>query len=281
MYSNTNSSVSRRTRNHHDRNVYGNNARFIRDSINETKNTNNNINDFKLLFNNYRQFVLPKTITNTSFSLYYSKIYNIIEWIDDESSIFDRKKFDCNEFDFIKNTFNDNFNLIENGIQNLDKLLKNDQKISNNYSIYNQKKEKLKLINNEYNLIKKKLNKNIFYFDRKYQIQKSKEKLLKGANINNNNNNNSLADEHSHLSSSKNLVNDALNMVNDITNNLKNQGNMLKNIQTKIFSFMNKVGFSNTIMKTIQKRTQMDFILCIIGSIFILIFVFVLWYFFG
>ena len=267
MHSRTN--ISRRTPRYHDRNVY---------NSNEYSGYNNNkqqtITDHRLLFNSYQDWKLPNT---SSFSQYYSKIYNIIEWIDNESSIID-KRMEFNEFNFIKNEFNKNFKLIEKGLNNLEKILKNDNSSQNNYNIYSQNKEKIKLINNEYNLIKKKINKNIFFFDKKFRIQQSKEKLLKGSNISNTD---KLADEHSHLTSSKRLVNDALSMLDNVTTNLRDQSEMLKRTKKMLLTFMNKVGFSNQIMRTIQKRTQMDFILCIGGSLFVLIFIFILWYFFS
>ncbi|ETO33765.1 v-SNARE family protein, partial [Reticulomyxa filosa] len=113
---------------------------------------------------------------------------------------------------------------------------------------------------------------------RRIKIENSKGKLLNNATTTKAQL--SRADELTSLQASHGIVDSALEALSNVKSDLFDQKSLLKQTRKKILDLGNLVGFSNSLVGVIMKRTTEDQWILYGGMLFTIVVIFLLWYFF-
>merc|ERR1740123_2299741 len=147
-------------------------------------------------------------------------IKKLVTWLENESDIFDKSLINETTFHAMKSEI-DNVNAcILNGLKDCNELIENNKITYNNYSKF---KAKSKHCRHQYDIIHKILNRSIVKQTRRFTQKNAKRALLKDTNASYNQ-----QDEHQHLQSAHNIIDDTLSMLKDVKAEMFQQSGLLK-----------------------------------------------------
>jgi len=261
MHSNYQSTVSRRS------------TAYNRSNSNSSKS--HPINDSSLWTSTVPR--LPDDFSNESFSSGLVKLKAIIEWVERQSDILNGLLTNT-QFEIMSQDMNNVCADIKQGFDHLHRLVTDSHHTSTSYS---QDKARLHSLQQQWQQIKKSTDTVINRHQRRIKIENSKGKLLNNAKggkgwkaqL-------SRADELSSLQASQGIVDSALEALSNVKTDLFDQKSLLKQTRKKILDLGNLVGFSNSLVGVIMKRTMEDQWILYGGMILTLLVIFLLWYYF-
>lgn len=199
-------------------------------------------------------------------------IKKMVTWLENESDIFDKSLLSESTFQAMKSEIDNVNNCILNGLKDCNDLIENNLITYNNYSKF---KAKTKHCKAQYDIIHKILNRSIHKMQRGFTQKNAKRALLENTKTSYNQ-----QDEHQHLTSAHNIIDDTLAMLKDVKMEMFEQSNLLKKAKTSLLKFINLTGFSGSIIRVISQRSTMDFYIFIAGCIITLTVIFALVWFF-
>lgn len=85
--------------------------------------------------------------------------------------------------------------------------------------------------------------------------------------------------ESGSLDRSNRALGDYLAVGRETLSELSSQKDRLKSVQKKVFDILNYLGIANTIMKTVEKRENIDRIIVFVGMVFVLLLILCIWWY--